>query len=232
MTNYGVLFSLTAWPLAMVFGNTLLLHRAITMAFLLLSAYVVARASLFAGKHVVLSLAAAILAAAGARDRGGLGAYPSTMGAFFFLAATAVPYVRGFDRRGLLLSGVLCLLAFYSKPYYVLGFAIVAGYAFLFVSKKGGLLYGLGFAAAAGLSALLVRETMPLYFYDTVFSNLAHTAEPDPGHVMRQLRQFAVEFLPIIAAGLVLAAAQLAAHRTKAPGGRAACELGRPARAG
>ena len=106
MTNYGILFSLTAWPLALVFGNTLILHRAITIAFLLLSAYVVARASLFAGRQVVLSLAAAILAAAALATRGGLGAYPSTMGAFFFLAATAVPYVRGFDRRGLLLSGV------------------------------------------------------------------------------------------------------------------------------
>jgi hypothetical protein len=216
MTNYGILFSLTAWPLAMAFGNTLILHRAITIAFLLLSAYVVGRTAFFASKQAVLSLAAAILAAAALATRGGLGAYPSSMGAFFFLSATAVPYLRGFDRRGLLLSGVLCLLALYSKPYFVLGFAIVAGYAFLFVSKKSGLLYGLGFAAAAGISALLVRETLPLYFYDTVFSNLAHTAEPDPGHVTRQLRQFAVELLPLIVAGLMLGATRLAARRTEA----------------
>jgi hypothetical protein len=220
MTNYGILFSLAAWPLARVFGNTLILHRVITFAFLFLSACMVARTAFLASKQTVLSLAAAALAAAALATRGGLGAYPSSMGAFFFIAATAVPYMRGFDRRGLLSSGVLCLLTFYSKPYYVLGFAIVAGYVFLFVSKKSGLLYGLGFAAAAVLSALLVRETMPLYFYDTVFSNLAHSAEPDIGHAMGQLRQFAVEFLPIIAAGIILVAAQLTARRDEAGGDR------------
>jgi len=204
MTNYGILFSLAAWPFAIVLGNTLVLHRAITVVFLLLSALVVARTAFLVSKQVLLSLSVGILAAVALATRGGLGAYPSSMGAFFFLAATTAPQVRGFDGRGLLLSGILCVLALYSKPYYVLGSAIVAGYLFLFVSKKSGLLYGIGLGAAVGVSALLVRQAMPMYFYDTVFSNLAHTAEPDPAHAMRQLRQFVIEFLPILAAGLVL----------------------------
>ena len=85
MTNYGILFSLTAWPLANVFGNTLILHRALTLAFLLLSAYVVARAAFVAGQQVTLSLAVSILAAAALATRGGLGAYPSSMGSYNFV---------------------------------------------------------------------------------------------------------------------------------------------------
>ena len=140
MTNYGIVFSLVAWPLASLFGNTLLVHRAITVLFLVLSAYVVARTALISNHQAALSLLGAELVAAALATRGGLGGYPSSMGAFFFLAAITAPYVRGFDRWGLLLSGAASLLAFYSKPYFVLGFGIVAGYTFLFVSKRAGLL--------------------------------------------------------------------------------------------
>ena len=204
MTNYGIVFSLVAWPLASLFGNTLLVHRAITVLFLVLSAYVVARTALISNQQAALSLLSAELVAAALATRGGLGGYPSSMGAFFFLAAITAPYVRGFDRWGLLLSGAASLLAFYSKPYFVLGFGIVAGYTFLFVSKRAGLSYALGFGAVAGLSALVVRTILPLYFYDTVFSNLAHTVETYPAHVSDQLRQLAVEFLPLVVAGILV----------------------------
>ena len=216
MTNYGIVFSLAVWPLAALFGNTLLVHRLITLLFLALSAGVVARTAFVSSRQAALSLAGAGLVAAALATRGGLGGYPSTMGAFFFLAAVAVPYVRRFDRLGLLLSGTASLLALYSKPYFVLGFGIVAGYVFLFVSKRAGLTYALGFAVTAALSALIVSAIMPLYFYDTVFSNLAHTVETDPAHLLIQLRQLAIEFLPLLAAVLILLVAAVATWRRRA----------------
>jgi len=218
MTNYGILFSLAVWPLAALFRNTLLVHRVVTVLFLVLSAYLVARTALASNRQVALSLVGAELVAAALMARGGLGGYPSSMGTFFFLAAVAVPFLRGFDRWGLLLSGAASLLALYTKPYFVLGVGIAASYTFLFVSKKAGLIYALGFGAIAALSALVVRTILPMYFYDTVFSNLANTAERDSAHLYRQLRQLAVEFLPLVVAGLLLLLAGLAAWQPRAGG--------------
>lgn len=221
MTNYGILFSLTAWPVAALLGNTLAVHRSITLLFLVLNAYLIARIAYSSTRQLALSLVGAELVMAALAARGGVGGLPSSMGAFFFTAAIAAPYVRGFDRWGLLLSAAASLLAFYSKPYFVLGFGIVAGYVFLFVSKKAGLLYGLGFGALATLSAFLVSRSMPLYFYDTVFSNMAHTAEREPAHIFAQLRQLVVEFLPLVVAG-ILTLGQNLTRPTSGPPGKAA----------
>lgn len=216
MTNYGIVFSLAVWPLAALFGNTLLVHRLIAVLFLGLSAYVVFHSAIDSNKQAALSVIGAELVAAALAARGGLGGYPSSMGAFFFLAAIAVPFLRGFERWSLVLSGVASLLAFYSKPYFVLGFGIVASYTFLFVSKRAGLIFTLGFAAVAALSALIVRSVLPFYFFDTVFSNLAQTAENNVGHMYGQLRQLGAEFYLSLIAALLAVAAALAGGRRRA----------------
>jgi hypothetical protein len=214
MTNYGFMFSLVAWPLAALFGNTLLVHRAITMLFLVLGAYVIARTAVASNRQVALGLVGAELVTAALAARGGLGGYPGAMGTYLFLVAVTAPHLRNFDRQGLVLSGVASLLALYTKAYFILGAGIVAAYTFLFISKKAGVIYALCVGAAVALSALLVRTVLPLYFYDTVFSNLAHTVERDPAHLARQLRQLATELLPLIVAGLVMILADLSAwHR-------------------
>jgi len=141
------------------------------------------------------------------------------MGAFFFIAAVALPYLRRFDRRGLLLSAAASLLALYTKPYFVLGFGIVASYTFLFISKKAGLIYALGFGAVTAVSVFLIRSILPLYFYDTIFNNLSQAAQNNPAHMLRQLRQLAVEFLPLVVAGLLVLLAALAALTRGAAGG-------------
>jgi hypothetical protein len=215
MTNYGIVYSLVVWPFAAVFGNTLLLHRLVTAMFLILCAYLIGRTARAAGQSILPSLVGAMLAGAALMAQGGLGGQPASMGTFFFLAALALPYIRGFDRQSLLLSAAASLLALYTKPYFVLGFGIVASYLFLFVSKKEGVLYALGFGAAACVTVLVVRAVLPLYFFDTVFSNLAQTSGSDPRHVYAQLRQLTIEFLPAVVAGLLL----LLAGTASQPGG-------------
>ena len=213
--NYGILYSLSVVPVAAVLGNTLLAHRAVTVLFILLSCFLVFRESYTANRDWGPALAGAELVMVGLASLGGLGAFPGSMGTFFFLAALLIPFHRGFDSRGLTLSAFLCVLAFYTKPYFVLAFGIVASYVFLFASKKKALGYGALFAAALLASVFLVKTLFPLYFVDTFVSNLSQSEVNVWGQVRWELKTLAIELAPsLIAAAAVL----LAAPRRILPG--------------
>jgi hypothetical protein len=205
MNNYGIVYNLAALPLAAVFGNTLLIHRVITLAFILLCFVLVFWTAFISSNNVGAAIACGELVVIALAARAGLGAFPSSMGAFFFLTAVLLPFNRSFDRRGLVLSALLCLLAFYTKPYFVLAFGIVASYVFLFVSKNRALFYGLLFVIAFCLSFLLVKFIFPLYFFDTVVSNLAQASRAQPVFLYDQLNELVVEFYPGMISGLIIA---------------------------
>jgi hypothetical protein len=204
MNNYGIMYSLFVLPFAALFGNTLLVHRTVTFFFILLSYLLVFQTtSRLNGDHF-FAFAGAALVVMGLAARAGLGAYPSAMGEFLFLAGILIPFQRSFDRLALVLSAVLCVIAYYTKPYFVLSFGIVASYLFVFVSKRKGLIYSLLFVILFVLSFLVVRFIFKLYFIDTLVSNLSNTTSNSFVYVSRQLLEFAREFYPILIPGLIL----------------------------
>jgi hypothetical protein len=203
--NYGILYNLSVIPVAAVLGNTLLAHRAVTVLFLLLCALLVFRQAFAANRDAGIALVGAELVAAALAAIGGVGAFPGTMGTFFFLAALLIPLNRKLDRAGILISAALCVLAFYTKPYFVLAFGILASYLFLFVSKKQALWYAAAFTGMLIISAIVVRTVLPFYFVDTFISNLTQGELNVRGLVIAELKQLALDFYP----GLIAAAAIL-----------------------
>ena len=126
------------------------------------------------------------------------------MGAFFFLAAILLPFNRSFDRAGLAASALLCLLAFYTKPYFMLAFGIVASYLFLFVSKRKALIYGLFFLIVFGIcffwSSSFFRSTSlipwsAIWHRPTALSRFFY---------MINSRNWSAEFYPGMIAGLII----------------------------
>jgi hypothetical protein len=211
LNSYGIGYTLLVWRFAAVFGNTLFIERLITLIFLLLCLVLVAATIFRFQQDFRMALACGVLIMIGLTARGGLGAFPTTMGAFLFLAGILVPLNRSFDYPGLLLSALFSLLAFYTKPYFVLSMAIVASYLFIFISKKKGLLYSLFFILTSLLLYLAVRYIFKLYFIDTVISNLGE-ARRSVSHLYDQLRELALEFFPSLAIAfglLLLGAARL-----------------------
>jgi hypothetical protein len=211
MNGYGMGYPMFVWPFAKLFGNTLFIHRTITLLFLLLSFFLISKTIYRLNKDVPLALSCGMLIVIGLAGRGGLGAFPSAMGAFLFLAGILIPFNRSFDRFGLILSGACCLLAYYTKPYFLLSFGIVASYLFIFASKKKGLLYSLFFILAFIFSYVVVRYIYKLYFIDTVFGNLGQ-ARTSPSHLYDQSRELIHEFFPsitLVTALLLLGAAKL-----------------------
>lgn len=198
MNNYGMGYSLAVLPFAALFGNTLLVHRTVTFAFIIFSALIGFFTVYRAGKDRLFGLACSAFIMIGLITGQGISAFPSAMGTFLFLMAVLLPLARGFDRKSLLISAVASFVAFYTKPYFVLSFGIVVSYLFLFVSKKKGLFYGLFFTF--GLMALLLisKYIFPLYFIDTIVGNIFNSMISRE-HLFRQLKELFFTFFPMLA---------------------------------
>ena len=203
MTNYGLGYNLAVLPFAMLFGNTLVVHRAVTFAFILLAAFVVFLSLNKSTREPALALACSAFVMTGLIANGGIGAFPSAMGTFLFYVAVLVPFIRSFDRVGLFTSVLVFLVSFYTKPYFILGFGIVASYLFLFVSKKKSLLYVAQFLFLFAVSFLIVRFSFPLYFINTIIGNISNTYRTLE-HLVEQLVLLLQYFYPALILALLV----------------------------
>ncbi|HVN15364.1 MAG TPA: hypothetical protein VMT73_06455 [Anaerolineales bacterium] len=197
MNNYGIVYDLVVYPFAALFGNTLAVHRSVTFLFLLSTFLLIFKRVSKDNKDLYFTLACSTIILISLTGRDGLGAFPSAAGVFLFLAATLIPFDRSFDDRGLLISALIGVIAYYTKPYFVLSFGIVASYVFLFISKKKGLLYTLVFALIFGVFYFFIRQVFSLYFIDTFLGNIVN-ATRSLGHLYAQLIELAKEFFPVI----------------------------------
>ena len=203
MNNYGIVYNLQVLPFAKLFGNTLTVHRGISFIFLIVSLLFTARTIFLLRKDVLISLLCGIFIAVVLAGRGGLGAFPSALGAFLFLSAILTPCIYSFGYPSLIASALLSVMAYYTKPYFVICFAVVAIYTFAFVSKKKGVIYSLFFISALGLLHMGVRYSSEFYFIDTFIGNLSN-ANQSASHMREQLSELLAEFFPSIFVGVSL----------------------------
>jgi hypothetical protein len=197
MNNYGILYNLAAYPFVIFFGNTLALYRSINFIFLLVIFLIISRTAYKSGSDRYIALACGLMIVIAVSSHGGFGAFPSIMGTFLFLSASLIPLRFSFSHKSLWTSAFLAVLAYYTKPYFVLSFGIVAGYIFLFVSKKKGILYGLIFSVIFTAFYLPVRLNLDFYFINTFWGNIANTNKSFT-HMYMQLFELAKEFFPIV----------------------------------
>jgi len=203
MNNYGIGYNLVVFPFAKPFGNTLIVHRSVSVFFLFASLFLIASVVWKLKQDLLVSIISCIFITIGLAGRGGLGAFPSALGAFLFLSAILIPSLYSFRFSSLVCSAVLAIMAYYTKPYFVIAFGIVAIYTFTFVSKRKGFFYCLFFLFTFGLLFLGVRYVLKLYFIDTFISNLSNTKQ-SLDHLYDQLLELGIEFSPAILVGLVL----------------------------
>lgn len=163
---YGVLFNLVMLPFARLLGNTLQLHRLLNGFFILTQAAII----IMVMRTQKASWLAAFLAASfiwlGQLYFSTPLARPDALGGILFLLAIFIPWLYKFDLKSLTLSILLGVLSYQTKFYFFLSIVIIAGYLFLFVSKKKAVLY----AVAAGI--LFTLNIFILYIsFDTYFVN-------------------------------------------------------------
>lgn len=197
MNNYGLGYNLIVLPFAALLGNTLLVHRSVTFVFVLLSALLGFSVAYKKTRNNSLALTYAAFIMIGLIGHGGIGAFPSALGTFLFLVAIFAPFLRSFDLISLIISILTSLMAFYTKPYFLLAFGIVSSYLFLFVSKRKSALYSLAFIIAFALLAFAVSYMFPLYFINTIIGNVSNTHMTFE-NLFIQLRDLFFFFYPVL----------------------------------
>lgn len=172
---YGFGYHLAVIPFALIFGNTLFIHRAVTFIFILLSTTIGFWVVYHRSRNLSLSLISSAFIMVAFMGWGGVGSAPTTMGTFLFLTATFIPFIWSFDNKSIVLSAIFALIAFHTKAYFVLSFGIVASYLFLFVSKKKAIGYGVLFLSLFVIAFAIIRVNYPLYFINVIHGNASNT---------------------------------------------------------
>lgn len=170
--NYGALYPLLGVPVILISGPNLIYFRAISAVFIWLTLLLIAfvlikkKVPVLYALSGTLALYAVLLYSTTPLVR------PDSLGLFLFCVSIFLPYLYGYSRSSLLISVIAATLAFYAKPYFILGAPLLAIYLFLAGEWRKGFLYGISVGIFFTLTFLLIRFTQEFYFYNTVYVNI------------------------------------------------------------
>ena len=168
---YGLVYPLLVWPWAKLFGVGLIVHRAVTAFFILASCVIIffvlnkKKTPLLLNFWAILSLYASLLFPLTTTPC----VEPASTGLFFMLLTVFIPFLLDYSYSSIFISVICSLLAFYSKPYFLLGLPVMASYLFLFVSMKKSIFFVSWSLIGFAISAFLINYFFQSYFDDCFF---------------------------------------------------------------
>jgi hypothetical protein len=196
-TNKGAFYNLVMLPFVAVFGNTLAIHRTLSIFFIVLSCALIVWSLIRFKTSLPYAIAGGTIVFAGLLFYTGPISRADGLGTFLYLAAGVIPFIRKFDRTSLTISALAGILAFFTKPYFILSVGVVALYLFLFKSKKKGFVFGAITMLFLLVICMAVRKFFPLYFLNTILNNASNGAE-HVDFLINQLIRFSEIFAPVI----------------------------------
>jgi hypothetical protein len=167
---YGIIYALVVYPFAEVFGATAMVSRTVSDVFIVLNCGVffwgmrvsrVPQALAFCGALLLFSHLALNDCSPG----------PNSLGLFFMFLSIVVPFAMDFKWGSVMAGILLAILAFYTKPYFVIGAPLLISYLFLFRSKSKGIVTAISFVLLMIATAKAVTFLLPLYFTDIFYNN-------------------------------------------------------------
>ena len=165
---YGIVYHWVVVPLAALFGNTLWLHRLVSILAYLLAAVYVGWVLVRRKTPWGMALAGAALIFANQLFYTNPLSRPDGLGFLFYVLAAFLPWTGGFSRKSLVLSAILGVLAFYTKSYFMAAVGFVALYLLLTRRWRAFWEYSLFFGILMVVSSVLINWIYPYYFYDTL----------------------------------------------------------------
>jgi len=195
---YGIVYHIVVYPFAKLFGSTLLIHRLVTGIFILLSCYILLLALLKSNVKFYLLIPALLIFYISLLFNDSSLSKPCSVGEFLFLCSVLIPFIHNYRNKSLFISIITGLLAFYTKPYFILGSVILGLYLFLFKSKKIGFLYSVIFGVMFLVSAFFVNLFFDSYFLNTMYVNVVVASNYLP-HVIQQFSDFTILNIGLIA---------------------------------
>ena len=204
MNVYGLGYNFVVLPFAALLGNTLAVHRAISIICLLLVGIIIGKWLILRGSSLLFAVSGGLIILAGLLFYTTPVTRPDALGVLLFVSAIYLPMRYQYRYKSLIASSLLSVFAFDTKPYFILALGIVLTYLFLFVSKRKGYIYLLGSLAVLLITILLVNHFFECYFLDTVLNNIS-IAGRNTRFMLMQLQFFMVLYLPIWIIILVVA---------------------------
>lgn len=201
---YGILYNLLVTPFAVLFGNSLAVHRTVSGAAILAACFLVQRMLRQRGTEPGLAIAGALLFYLASIYFVAPLARPDGLALLLSVASIAVLYREelSFGRFGLGLA--LAVAALFTKLYLAYPPFVLAAYWFLFRARRRGLALGAAALVVAVLALAAVTLLLPAYLNVVVLAN-AESAVYEPDHLLRQTRDWALYQLPLLVALAVLA---------------------------
>lgn len=196
---YGIFYNLAMLPLARLFGDTFLVHRAFTMFCLYAGVAFVIVLLIRRQSLPLFALAGGLCLLANQMYSVTPVTRPDGLGFLLYLLAVFLPWERKWSKASLAISALLSVLAFFTKLYFSLAAVYVAVFLFLNVSKKLALFYGVFFAGLLAAGIFIVLKAYPFYFYNTFFMALYQPVYV-LSHMLRQMRQFTFLYAGMLAA--------------------------------
>jgi hypothetical protein len=201
MNTYSIGYNVVVLPVAKVFGGGFVTHRTVSSILMLCCGGAILLALRHAGVSIQLATVAGVLLCVdlGARitrmDPFAMPfssiARPDAMAMLLFLVSVLVPWRGGWSHRSMIIGLLAGVAAFYTKPYFVIGFPMVAAFVVLFRSKQLGLIYGVGFIVLLAASLFTATRISPWYVELLIRGNIASIA-PDYLHLARQIWNFVI----------------------------------------
>jgi len=206
ITNvYGVVYNYVVAPAAKVWGSTFAVHRAASLVFLLAGAALLYALQRKENTGRGLALAGAIFFYLFNVTTYAIGARPDTLGTAIYLAVVLLVWPDGSKVKPSMakvaLSIALGVLAFYTKPYFVLALALATAILFVSYGWRWAAAYAIGAGGIMAVSIPVVLHFWPYYLFEVYTTHIHSEADP-PGYFWLQAKDFL-----IMHTGLVLVVA-------------------------
>jgi len=205
---YGIFYHIVIYPFAKIWSANNLVHRSVTAVFILGSCFIIGLVLKRLKVPFYHIFPAATLLYAFLLFPGTTTPFagPHSLGLFLFLLSVFIPWFKNYSPMSLGISLAAGILAFYTKPYFILGLPFLTCYLFLFISKKKGIIFGAGWGIVLLISIFMMKNICEAYFSNTFFVNL-YGADTSLTHCVKQFSIFIhqnLEMLEILIFGTFL----------------------------
>lgn len=187
---YGIFYHFIVYPFAKIFGSTLKVHRAVTAFFILASCLLLFLAMRWLKVKTVLALSLVMIFYVHLLFYVIPLARPDSLGTFLFLCSILIPWRYQYSSFSLLLSTLLGILAFLTKPYFILALLYLNLYLFLFKSKSKGIKYGVIASVCLLFTVLGINNFFECYFNNVFFIHV-NVATHELNYAIKQLATYA-----------------------------------------
>jgi len=169
-SQYGYVYNLFSVVSSSFFGVNFFSHRLVSGMAIFISTIVVMRMIFQVTKSVILTLGSGVILYSTVLFSFTSISRPDSLGFLFFVLSIYFAWANNFTQKGLMISILFGILAFYTKVYFVIAVPIILSFTFFFISKKRGFLFSMLFFVTLVVTGGLTHLVFPTYFREILLN--------------------------------------------------------------